>query len=247
MAIRIGTSGWVYPHWRGVFYPKDLPQREWFSYYAERFDTVEINNSFYRLPDGTVFDRWREQAPKEFCYAVKASRYLTHLKKLKDPEEPLNRFFNVATHLKTKLGPVLYQLPPRWPVDIARLRDFLSALPRGHRHVFEFRDQSWFVEEIFELLRKHHVAFCIHDKPDLRMPLLVTCKVAYVRFHGAASHGGSYSTNKLREWAQLLNEWDSRGITSFVYFNNDLGGYAIRNALTLKRILASSSRSRHPK
>jgi uncharacterized protein YecE (DUF72 family) len=142
MTIRIGTSGWVYPHWRDIFYPAELRQADWFGYYAREFDTVEINNSFYRLPAAATFDTWREQAPPGFCYAVKVSRFLTHLKKLKDPEEPIRRFFERASRLGTTLGPLLYQLPPHWKVNLPRFEHFLAALPKGYIHVAEFRDAS---------------------------------------------------------------------------------------------------------
>lgn len=237
MRVRIGTSGWVYKHWRGIFYPKDLPPRNWFHFYANTFDTVEINNTFYRLPDVETFDTWRNQAPREFLYAVKASRYLTHMKKLKDPEEPLRRFFAAANHLKSKLGPVLYQLPPNWRLDLDRFRYFLKALPKARRAVIEFRDPSWLVEEVFQLMDKHGVAHCIHDMKPLDVPVRVTGRIAYVRFHGDADHGGDYGSDALEEWAGCIARWRSVGLEVFVYFNNDLEGFAVRNALTLKKIV----------
>ncbi len=148
MAVRIGTSGWVYKHWREVFYPPDLPARAWFTFYAREFHTVEINNSFYRLPSPEMFDAWRNQAPPGFLYAVKASRYITHMKKLKDPKEPLHEFITRAQHLGHTLGPILYQLPPHWRVNLERLEQFLALLPAGYRHVIEFRDASWLIEPV---------------------------------------------------------------------------------------------------
>jgi hypothetical protein len=142
-SIRIGCSGWQYQHWRGDFYPAELPQQQWLEYYAERFDTVEINNTFYRLPEAATFAAWGRRAPRGFLYAVKASRYLTHMKKLKDPGEPIARFFSRASRLRRSFGPVLYQLPPRWPMNLDRFRTFLRVLPRRRRHAVEFREPSW--------------------------------------------------------------------------------------------------------
>src|SRR5215216_5749808 len=161
--IRVGCSGWQYKHWRGDFYPVDVPQSRWFDHYTHTFDTVEINNSFYRLPEPATFAKWRAQAPRRFVYAVKASRFLTHMKKLKDPEQPLSRFFENVRELGSQLGPVLYQLPPRWPIDLERFEHFLSALPPGYRHTVEFREPSWLDERIFALLRRYKVALCLHD------------------------------------------------------------------------------------
>src|SRR5437764_11172520 len=159
--ITIGTSGWVYPHWKGLFYPRDLPSKEWFAYYAARFPTVEINNSFYRLPFEQTFRNWRAQAPPGFCYAVKASRYITHLKRLKDPKEPVHLFWSRAKLLGGRLGPVLFQLPPRFPADPARLEALLRALPIDMRAAFEFRDPSWGTGEVLGLLDKNGAAFVL--------------------------------------------------------------------------------------
>jgi uncharacterized protein YecE (DUF72 family) len=237
MGIHIGTSGWVYPHWRGKFYPGSLPQKEWFNYYAGEFETVEINNSFYRLPTANAFDQWRKQSPRGFVYAVKASRYLTHMKKLKDPKDPLKRFFTVADHLRKRLGPVLYQLPPHWTVDVERFSRFLNALPSGYKHVIEFRDPSWLIEEIFDLMEKHRVTHCIHDFQKLKVPIRITSRVVYVRLHGDRSHRGNYSRAKLKTWAKRIDQWRRDKKDIYVYFNNDLKGYAIKNALTLRQMV----------
>ncbi len=235
--IRIGTSGWVYNHWRGVFYPEELRQRDWFQYYAREFDTVEINNSFYRLPSDLAFDAWREQAPPRFLYAVKASRFLTHMKKLLDPEEPLKTFFERASHLGPTLGPVLYQLPPHWHVNLARFEHFLAALPKGYTHVVEFRDQSWVVEPVFQLMEQRHVAHCLHDMRPLNIPIRITAPPIYIRFHGDAEHAGSYPKNTLETWAARISEWHRSDLPVFAYFNNDPHGYAVENALSLKALL----------
>jgi uncharacterized protein YecE (DUF72 family) len=238
MTVRIGTSGWVYPHWRGIVYLADLPPRAWFDAYARMFDTVEINNSFYRLPSAATFAAWRDQAPAGFCYAVKASRFLTHMKKLADPEEPLRRFFERADQLGSALGPVLYQLPPHWHVNLDRFAQFLGALPQGYRHVVEFRDATWLIEEVFQLMEQHLVAHCLHDMRPLKVPLRLTAPTVYVRFHGDPAHGGDYPRATLETWAARIAGWRSEGRAVYVYFNNDAGGFAVRNAQTLRQLLA---------
>src|SRR5215204_2064727 len=172
--IHIGTSGWHYKHWIGSFYPTDISAKQMFAFYAKYFDTVEINNTFYRLPAPETFDAWRDNAPRSFHYAVKASRFITHMKKLKDPDTSIAKFFLAAEHLQEKLGPILFQLPPRWAFDAPRLAEFLEALPKQHRYVLEFRDKSWLVPQAFALLRKHNVAFCIHDLGRMQTPLEIT-------------------------------------------------------------------------
>lgn len=238
MPIRIGTSGWVYNHWRGIFYPADLRQAGWLRYYVGHFDTVEINNSFYRLPSEAAFDAWREQAPPGFVYAVKASRYLTHFKKLKDPEPPLQLFFERAGRLGPALGPVLYQLPPHWPLNLPRFETFLAAVPAGHKHVVEFRDASWLVPETFRLLARYGVAHCIHDMRPLRIPEWITAKTVYLRFHGAAENGGHYSDEALAGWARRLDDWHRQDLDVYAYFNNDWNAFAVQNAQRLKELLA---------
>ncbi len=238
MAVRIGTSGWVYPHWREVFYPPNLPQKAWFAHYARYFDTVEINNTFYRLPAERTFDAWREQAPAGFVYAVKASRYITHVRRLRDCAEPLARFLDRARRLGPHLGPILYQLPPRWKPNIERLAQFVALLPSDLVHVFEFRDPRWFTSQVLDLLREHGMTFCIFHMPDLETPREVTSDTVYVRLHGAGDlYMGSYPDDILRKWAEQIRAWREVGHTVYVYFNNDAFGNAVRNALTLKRFL----------
>ncbi len=236
MTIRIGTSGWVYNHWRGLFYPPALPHSAWFAHYARAFDTVEINNSFYRLPSAATFDAWRDQAPPGFCYAVKASRYLTHLKKLKDPEQPLQTLFERAERLRHTLGPVLYQLPPRWQVNVERFESFLAALPAGYTHVVEFRDSSWLIEDVFRRMERYGVAHCIHDLRPLEIPPRVTAPTVYLRFHGDR-YAGSYSHDALALWADRIAAWRDAGHHVWAFFNNDIGGHAIQNARTLLELL----------
>jgi uncharacterized protein YecE (DUF72 family) len=182
--IRIGCSGWVYKHWRGLLYPEGLPQRLWFERYAQEFDTVEINNSFYRLPPPETFDKWRKQAPPGFCYAVKANRFLTQAKKLKECEEPLERMMSAVRHLGDRLGPMLYQLPPRLKLDLERLESFLRIVPGDVTSVFEFRDKSWYVDETYALLDRYGASFCVHDLPGSASPRVAVGPVVYVRFHG---------------------------------------------------------------
>jgi len=237
MRIRVGTSGWVYQHWRGLFYPDDLRQSDWFAFYARFFDTVEINNSFYRLPSAAAFAAWREQAPPDFVYAVKASRFLTHMKKLRAPEEPLQRLFERVRCLGPTLGPLLYQLPPHWQVNLSRFETFLAALPQGYAHVIEFHDASWLIEAVFGLMERYEVAHCIHDMQPLKVPFRVTAAPVYVRLHGDGVHGGDYQAEALEGWARQISEWRGQGLDVYVYFNNDVGGYAIQNARTLRKLL----------
>ena len=239
--VRIGTSGWHYKHWLGGFYPATLSAKDMFRFYALHFDTVEINNTFYRLPKPETFESWRDNSPPDFLFAVKASRFITHMKKLKDPESSSLKFFDGAERLGEKLGPVLFQLPPRWRVDTERLQRFLEVLPQGHRYVIEIRDESWLVREVYEVLRQFNVAFCIHDLARMQTPLEITADLTYLRFHGPgeAKYRGSYSDSDLQEWANRIADWKSAGIDTYAYFNNDVGGHAITNAQTLKALLGA--------
>src|ERR1051325_11694277 len=238
--VHIGTSGWHYKHWLGDFYPHALPTKQMLGYYARRFDTVEVNNTFYQLPAPQTFDSWREHSPARFLFAVKGSRFITHMKKLKDPESSTIRFFSGAERLGKKLGPILFQLPPRWQVNVERLANFLAALPPPHRYVIEFREDSWMVEEVFAVLRHYNVAFCIHDLSAQQTPLEITADFTYLRFHGPgiAKYVGSYSSASLRKWADQISHWQQRLKAVYVYFNNDIGGAAVRNAAELKTMLA---------
>jgi uncharacterized protein YecE (DUF72 family) len=235
--IRVGCSGWQYAHWRTLFYPAILSQARWFDYYASQFDTVEINNTFYRLPESSTFDAWRRAAPPGFLYAVKASRFLTHMKKLKDPKEPLHRLFARARSLGPFLGPVLYQLPPHWDVNLDRLGHFLRALPLNRRHAIEFRHPRWYSNEVFALLNKHHVACCIHDMAGSASGRLAVGPFIYARFHGPIRYGGRYNDRVLDDWATWLAGRAEEGMPIYVYFNNDVGGHAPRDAIRLRERL----------
>jgi uncharacterized protein YecE (DUF72 family) len=242
--IRIGCSGWQYRHWRGSFYPAAAPQAQWFDHYARVFDSVEVNNSFYRLPPAETFAAWRHQAPSRFLYAVKASRFLTHMKKLKDPGDPLLRFFEHARELGPTLGAVLYQLPPNFRINLERLTAFLDAIPaashqarlrRRPLHVIEFRDASWYDDRVYALLERHRVAMCLHDMQGSATARLVVGPAVYVRFHvGTSKYGGRYDDRRLDAWADWLAARADEGLDVFAYFNNDTGGHAPRDAVRLR-------------
>jgi uncharacterized protein YecE (DUF72 family) len=240
--IRIGCSGWQYRHWRGDFYPAEVPQNAWLDYYARHFDTVEINNTFYRLPDATTFAAWGRRAPPGFVYAVKASRFLTHMKKLKDPKDPLRRFFTRAKRLEGAFGPVLYQLPPHWPVNVDRLHTFLEALPPTRRHAIEFREPSWYADRVLALLDRYNVALCLHDMAGSASGRLAIGPFVYVRFHGAQKYAGRYDDATLGEWAEWLSDRAREGRPIYAYFNNDVGGHAPRDAVRLRSLLGRQDR-----
>jgi uncharacterized protein YecE (DUF72 family) len=245
--IHVGCSGWQYQHWRGDFYPAELPQSRWFAHYALAFDTVEVNNSFYRLPEAATFAKWRDQAPPRFVYAVKASRFLTHMKKLKDPEDLLRRFYTRARHLGSHLGPILYQLPPRWPLNLERFEIFLRALsklsasakaPARLRHVVEFREPSWYDDRVFSLLEDHRVALCLHDMRGSATDRIAIGPFVYTRFHfGTQKYGGRYDDRRLDRWAEWLADRAASGLDVFAYFNNDTGGHAPRDAVRLRSLI----------
>jgi uncharacterized protein YecE (DUF72 family) len=240
-ALRVGTSGYQYRHWRGRFYPRGLPQRAWFEHYASVFDSVEINNTFYRLPEPETFDHWREAAPPGFRYALKFSRYGSHLKRLLSPEATIPAFLERAERLRSFLGPVLVQLPPHWNADVPRLDDFLAAAPRRVRWAVELRDPSWLCDATFEVLDAHGVALCVHDLlPDHPRPL--TADWTYLRFHGTGpGYRGGYSPQKLSAEARRIDGLLARGVDVWAYFNNDVGGHAPRDALALRRYVRGAS------
>jgi uncharacterized protein YecE (DUF72 family) len=237
--IHIGTSGWHYKHWCGPFYERNTPAPKMLSCYFQFFDTVEINNSFYRLPSEQTFRAWRDAVPPHFCFAVKASRFLTHNKKLKDPENALRNFLPRAEVLKEKLGPILFQLPPAWRVNVDRLRDFLQALPKTHQYTFEFRELSWHTEPVYQVLREHNAAFCLFELAGFTSPMTITADFAYVRLHGpGGKYQGSYSQDVLKGWADRIASWSHLNAV-YIYFDNDQSGYAAQNALELRRIIDS--------
>jgi len=241
--VHIGCSGWVYKHWRGIFYPEGLPQKRWFERYAEEFDTVEINASFYRLPLASTFEGWRDKAPQGFRYAVKVNRFITHMKKLLECEEPLDQFIALARPLGEKLGPLLYQLPPSLHLDAPRLEAFLKRLPPDLEHVFEFRHKSWYVPETYALLDRYGASFCVHDMPGSATERISVGPIAYVRFHGGeGKYWGRYSDEGLLGWTDWLLEQSLQGRSVWCYFNNDIHGHAIEDGRTLKSMVRQMSR-----
>ncbi len=239
-AVRVGCSGWVYPHWRERLYPKGLPQRQWLPYYAEHFDTVEINNTFYRLPKPSAVQGWLEQSPPGFIFAVKASRYLTHVKRLKTLDPYIERFYEPLGPLteSEKFGPLLWQFPANFHRNVERLSNALRALPRG-RHAFEFRHESWFTDEVYDLLRRHGAALVIGDESTrwVSTPHVRTADWTYIRLHhGSRGRHGNYSRREIETWARRISQW-RRNTEIHMYFNNDWEGYALRNARLLKDLL----------
>jgi uncharacterized protein YecE (DUF72 family) len=237
MAIFIGTSGWHYKHWKNDFYPPGTRAADYLEFYSTQFSTVEVNNSFYRLPTAETLQCWGRAVPREFRFAIKASRFITHNKKLKDAPDCFALFFERIKTFAPAMGPILFQLPPRWKYNGEGLEQFLQLFPHEYHYVFEFRHPDWNRDQAFALLRKYNAGYCVHDMPESRSPVLTTSKIAYVRFHGpSGTYAGSYPHSQLQEWAGTLTEWDKRGIDSYVYFNNDIGGHAPRNALTLAKL-----------
>jgi uncharacterized protein YecE (DUF72 family) len=239
-SFHIGTSGWHYKHWKGPFYPEDFAAKDFLRFYADSFDTVEINNSFYHLPEKSTFTQWRKTVDRNFIFAVKASRYITHMKKLKNPEEGLSNFYAAANKLKDKFGPVLFQLPPYWHINAERLEAFMAQLPQ-QQCAFEFRDESWFDEKIYNLLSKFNCAFCIYDLAGRLSPEIVTADYIYIRLHGPdpERYHGNYPRRTLNAWAKKFNKWAGQGKEIYCYFDNDQEGCAVKNALTLRELVNS--------
>lgn len=234
-SIYVGCSGWVYRHWRGIFYPEGLPQKRWFERYAEEFGTVEINASFYRLPTEMTFGAWRDRAPDGFRYAVKVNRFITHLKKLVGVEDALAEFVRLSRRLESTLGPLLYQLPPGLKRDLDRLEQFLKLIPTDLINVFEFRNPDWYVPETYELLDRYGASFCVHDMQGSATERVATGRAAYVRLHGGAGkYWGRYSNEALLSWTDWLADQARQGRPAWCYFNNDIHGHAIEDARTLK-------------
>jgi len=242
--IYVGTSGWQYAHWRRVFYPEKLAQRLWLPYFAERFQTVEVNNTFYNLPEKSVFENWRRTAPPDFIFALKMSRFLTHLKRLHDPVEPVERFMDRARALGPKLGPILIQLPPRFGIDLERLDATLKLFPRSVRVAVEFRDETWFTDETRALLERRGVALCLADSPRRKQPSWRTAGWGFVRFHeGKGPQRPGYQREVLRTWVERIATTWARDEDVYVYFNNDHKGYAIRDASVFAELAAGEGLS----
>jgi uncharacterized protein YecE (DUF72 family) len=237
--IRIGTSGYHYKHWIGRYYPAGMKPPGMLAHYARDFDSVELNNTFYQLPSEETVDSWRTGTPPGFLFAVKGSRFITHMIKLEEAQRGLSNFLPRVERLRSKLGPILWQLPPRWKVNVERLDEFLSLLPRRHRYAFELRNATWMTDAVLEVLRKYNAAFCIYELAGYHSPIEITADWTYIRLHGpsAFKYQGSYSDAQLTEWADRIRGWRRRMKATYVYFDNDDSAYAVRNALTLKRLL----------
>jgi uncharacterized protein YecE (DUF72 family) len=239
--IHIGTSGWHYAHWRGPFYPESMAARDMLAFYGGRFRTVEINNSFYQLPKTETLEQWRADSPDGFIFSVKASRYITHMKKLKDPVATLPQLLERVRLLREKLGPVLFQLPPGWKFDEKRFDAFVAALPAKYRYTFEFRDASWLNDRAYEILKQNDIAFCIYELAGFTSPKEVTAGFIYVRLHGPGNaYQGDYERETLAGWAESFLEWAGRGKEIFCYFDNDQAGYAALNAMKLRQMIDES-------
>ncbi len=225
-----GTSGYQYDHWVGPFYPEDLPRDQWFDYYARRFDSVEINNTFYGLPDRETFEDWRDRAPEGFTYVLKYSRYGSHLKKLKDPQEHVSTFLEHSEPLHELMGPILVQLPPNWHADRGRIEAFLEVAPPRFRWAVEFRDPDWLRDRIYGILREHNAALVIHDMIE-NHPRVITADWVYLRYHGGRR--GEYTYQKMAAEAARVKGYLSEGFDVYAFFNNDAHGWAIENVRQL--------------
>ncbi len=238
--VHIGTSGWHYKHWRGPFYPEGLPFHKFLAFYVDRFQTVEINNTFYRLPQPKALAAWQQTVPPDFIFAVKASRFITHQKKLNDPESSTIKFFETVETLGKNLGPVLFQLPPRWRCNPERLRRFLEAVPKSHAYAFEFREPGWFDDQVYKILEEHEAAFCIYELAGRISPKVVTSKLVYIRLHGPdGPYQGQYSDEALGGWSRAISAWRKEGRDVYCYFDNDQAGYAAQDALRLEEMCVS--------
>ncbi len=234
----ISTSGWYYEHWAGAFYPEDISSNERLQFIATKFNTVEVNMSFYRTPQEKMLKKWKEKTSDDFIFAMKMNRYITHLLKLKNVEEPLNRSIQRYRVLNDKLGVILYQLPPSLKKDIGLLRDFLELLPKDIRHAVEFRNDTWICKETFAILEKLNVAYCIVSAPKLKCELEITSKFSYIRFHGVDEwYRYNYTNKELEWWAEKICGFMNKGIDVFAYFNNDFEAYAPFNALKLRELV----------
>ena len=239
--IHIGTSGWSYPHWKGTFYPQHLPTGRMLEYYAQQFRSVEINSVFYHLPERQRLQDWYDSTPDGFLFSVKASRYITHMKKLGDPRHTVPVLLDRISLLADKLGPILFQLPPRWHFNEQRLADFLDSLSSEFRYAFEFRDHSWLNARALELLSRHAAAFCIYDLDGFLAPRQRTTDFVYLRLHGPdAAYQGSYPVQTLAGWAGACSSWAARGHAVYCYFDNDQCGYAAHNAARLQAMLGNA-------
>jgi len=234
----IGCSGWHYEHWRGLYYPDKLAKPKWLQFYAKKFNSVELNNSFYHLPSEKAFVTWRESSPQDFVFAVKVSRFITHMKRLRDSNSAVESFLLRARLLQEKLGPLLYQLPPQMKRNDQVLESFLALLAPQYQHVFEFRHESWLNDKVFHLLQQYNAGLCVFDMPDFTCPLVATSDFAYIRFHGSQGlYSSCYSNEELSQWAEKIAQLGKGLKAVYIYFNNDAEAFAVKNASTLTRII----------
>lgn len=234
----IGTSGWFYGHWSGSFYPEGLTKDKLLGFYGKYFDTVELNNTFYHLPKKSTVKAWEKKTAKKFLFSVKASRFITHIKRLKVDKKSIKLFFDRIKGLKKKTGPVLFQLPPSMKKDVKRLDKFLSALPKRYKYVMEFRHKSWLADDVYDVLRKYKTAFCIISMPKFPHVIEATAPFSYIRMHGARSlYSSNYSKKELAKWAGHIKKFLKKGLDVYIYFNNDANAYAVKNALALKKLI----------
>jgi uncharacterized protein YecE (DUF72 family) len=234
--LHLGTSGWSYPRWRGLFYPPDLSSSDWLEFYARHFATVEINMTFYRFPRPKTLKGWLEGTPPGFCFTLKANREITHLKKLLKVKSEVRYFYILADSLREKLGCILFQLPPSIKLDLELLEEFLATLSPEHRNVIEFRDPSWYDEKAFDLLREHRTTFCVVSSGKVPKTPVETADAAYFRFHGlTGGHRYDYSDDELAEWAGVIKR--VKASECYVYFNNDYQAFAVKNCLRLAELL----------
>jgi len=236
--IYVGTSGWNYLHWKKVFYPEGLSQPKWLEHYVKFFNCVELNVTFYRLVNKKTFQKWRQRVPKDFYFVAKGSRFITHIKKLKDVRQPLDLFLDNALGLKDKLALVLWQFPPSFKKDIRRLVTFFRLLKKTNlRHSFEFRNDTWFDKEVYQLFKEYNFCLCIAHSPRFPCQKIVTADYLYLRFHGGELlYGSNYSDKELRDWTRFARKF-KKNKDIFAFFNNDAHGFAVKNALRFRELL----------
>lgn len=236
--LYIGTSGWVYTHWKENFYPVKLSEKNYLNFYSSYFSTVEINSTFYRIPTEKTIKNWQLQVPNDFIFSLKANQYITHLKRLKEFPRTTTRFFETIALFGNNLGPILFQLPPSFKINLERFEEFIEQLPKKSLYVFEFRNPSWYIDKIYELLRKHNISLCITDLNGHLSPIEITSAFTYIRLHGPQkSYQGSYDKQALKKWKHRIEEFLSKNKKVFCYFDNDEKGYAIKDASTLKKMI----------
>jgi uncharacterized protein YecE (DUF72 family) len=234
----IGTSGFSYSHWRSIFYPETLKSADFLRFYSGYFNTVEMNSTFYHTPRDSTIEKWVRTTPENFVFSVKASKFITHVKRLKDTRDSLSLFLQKAELFGKKLGVILFQLPPSLKKDLVLLKNFLDLLPKDKLFAMEFRHKSWLDEEVYSLLKDYNVAFCISDTPRYPYAEVITANFSYVRLHGhEILYASSYTEEQLSYYADLIKRWNKNGVGFFVYFDNDFYGNAVKNALELKKLI----------